>query len=79
MDKSEVITLATYASAGEALVVQSLLESAGVETQIVNEVSSNVLPYSSDNAVRLIINEKDVDRAREILAAGFDKRAAEGE
>lgn len=73
MDKSKIITLMSFDTSGEAEIVRSLLESAGVESELLNEVMSAMLPLQSDFfSIRLVINEDDEERAKEILAAKFD-------
>ena len=65
MDKSKVVIIKSFPTAGEALIYKSLLESGGVECELINETVSDVLPLQ---------NEKDAEKAREILSAKFDQQ-----
>ena len=67
--ENRVVELAGFATAAEAEVTASMLRSMGVEVSVVNEISSIMLPYINDNRVRLLVNEADLDRAKELLAA----------
>lgn len=78
MDKSKVITLMCFDTVGEAEIVRSLLESAGVESALLNEVISSMLPLQGEMAaIRLVVNESDHAKALEILEAKFDKEEFE--
>ena len=60
MDKSKVVIIKSFPTAGEALIYKSLLESGGVECELIN--------------VKLAVAEKDAEKAREILSAKFDQQ-----
>lgn len=70
-DKREnrVVELAGFATAAEAEVAASMLRSMGVEVSVVNEISSIMLPYINDNRVRLLVNEADLERAKQLMEA----------
>ena len=78
MEKSEVVTLMHFNSLGEAEIMKSLLESAGVECVLQDDLNAMVLPMTLVD-VRLVVARKDEKRAQEILAAGFDKQEFEAE
>lgn len=48
MDKSKVVIIKSFPTAGEALIYKSLLESGGVECELINETVSDVLPLQND-------------------------------
>ncbi len=74
MDSSKLVVVRSYATTGEAVIGQTLLESNGVPCELLNELSSDVLPVQSELLpVRLVVNEVDARRAEEILSAAFDQ------
>ena len=74
METSEFVTIKTFATAGEAMVYKSLLESAGIMSHIKNELMSMVMPVVNPSlSVELVVSEEDVARAREFLAAKIEK------
>ena len=75
MDKSKVVIIKSFPTAGEALFYKSLLESGGVECELINETVSDVLPLQNELMnVKLAVAEKDAEKAREILSAKFDQQ-----
>ena len=75
MDKSKVVIIKSFPTAGEALIYNSLLESGGVECELINETVSDVLPLQNELMnVKLAVAEKDAEKAREILSAKFDQQ-----
>ena len=75
MDKSKVVIIKSFPTAGEALIYKSLLESGGVEGELINETVSDVLPLQNELMnVKLAVAEKDAEKAREILSAKFDQQ-----
>lgn len=69
MDKSKVVIIKSFPTAGEALIYKSLLESGGVECELINETVSDVLPLQNELMnVKLAVAEKDAEKAREILS-----------
>lgn len=75
MDKSKVVIIKSFPTAGEALIYKSLLESDGVECELINETVSDVLPLQNELMnVKLAVAEKDAEKAREILSAKFDQQ-----
>lgn len=74
MDTSKLVILRNFSSVGEAIIYQSLLESNGIECQLLNETSADVFPIQGElTAIRLIVNEADVEQAEAILSAKFDQ------
>ena len=75
MDKSKVVIIKSFPTAGEALIYKSLLEICGVECELINETVSDVLPLQNELMnVKLAVAEKDAEKAREILSAKFDQQ-----
>ncbi len=72
MKHSEFTTLAKYGSLEEAQVIKALLDSLGVENQIVNDTAALIMPYLEGD-VRIVVNSVDYDRARKLLDAKFDR------
>ena len=56
----------------QAQVVKAMLDSMGVENQIVNDIAADILPML-ERDIRIIVNTSDLPRAREIMKAKFDK------
>ena len=78
MDKSKVVIIKSFPTAGEALIYKSLLESGGVECELINETVSDVLPLQNELMnVKLAVAEKDAEKAREIRPAGVRHREHE--
>lgn len=72
MKEREFITIARTTSMEQAYIVQSMLSSMGVESQVVNDIAADILPML-ERDVRIIINAADYDKAKKIMAAKFDK------
>ncbi len=72
MKPNEFMTLAKYGSLEEAQVIKALLDSMGVENQIVNDTAALIMPYL-EHDVRIVVNAIDYDRARQLLDAKFDR------
>lgn len=80
MDNPKVIVIRRFATTGEALIYKTLLESNGIDAELMNETSSEVLPLQSDlMEVKLAVREADVPKAEAILAAQFDQNEFETE
>lgn len=75
MDNTQVITLMTFDTYGEAEVYRALLESAGVKALVENDILAGMFPTTEGLLkVRIFINKEDEKKAREILAAKFDEQ-----
>lgn len=61
-----------YTSPERASLVKSLLDSMGVENQMLNDTAMAVLPHIP-NAIKIIVRGEDYERAKELLEARFDK------
>ncbi len=71
MKKPEFVTLAKFTSTNRAELVKSLLDSMGIENQILNETAAAMMPMLP-NAIQIVVNAVDYARAKEIMEAKFD-------
>ena len=64
-----VLLMKTW-SDGEAEMVRQLLDSYGIQCQVVSDVTHTVLPVSVDGLgeVRILVSPLEIDEAREVLA-----------
>lgn len=70
----EFVTIKSFNTTGEAMVCQSLLESAGIMSRIKNEVMSTLLPVMNPSLkVELVVAAEDAERARSFLAARIEQ------
>ncbi len=75
MDQQEFAVIRTFQNSSEAVIYQALLQSNGIQCELINEITSNMLPIGIDIfPVRLVVNRNDLKQAEEILAAQFDKQ-----
>lgn len=72
MKTQEFVTLARFASLEEAQVIKALLDSVGVESQIMNATAAQVMPYLEGD-VSIMVNGADYEKARQMLDAKFDR------
>ena len=78
MDTQNVTVLRTFPTTGEALIYKTLLESNGIDAELLNETSSDVLPLQNEMMeIKLIVREADAAKAKEILDAKFDEEEFE--
>lgn len=74
IEKTQIITLMAFDTVGEAEVYHALLESAGITSIVENDLLAGMLPTGGGLLkVRININKDDEARAREVLAAKFDR------
>ncbi len=67
-DPQRLVVLQTFQVAIDAEMSASILRSAGIDCQVLDENVSMVLPYLN-KIVRLVVRAEDEERAREILNA----------
>ncbi len=80
MKEQGVVTLGRFSTAEEAEIYRSLLESAGIRAMITGEYVNTIYPIGSSWAgVELRVAPQDEALARELLAAGFDRKEFETE
>ena len=73
-NEQEFTVLRTFNTAGEAAVMKSLLDSAGIDCFIKNDNTSAVLPMLNESVgVRLIVRTEDLPKAKEFLDAKISK------
>lgn len=72
MREKDFVTLMKFRSTNRAAIFKTMLDSMGVESQLINDTASNVVLPMMFNDVRLIVRSDDVEHAREILKAKFD-------
>lgn len=71
MKNYDFVTLAKFTSPERANLIKALLDSAGIDNQLLNETSMQVLPHIP-NAIQLVVRAEDYDRAKAFLEAKFD-------
>jgi len=66
---AKIVELCRVPTEVDALPIQSLLESYGIKCILQSHVTRSVHPFTVDGLaeVRILISEKDLDEAREIL------------
>lgn len=79
MNDSGIVTLMTFDTLGEAEVTKALLDAAGVNNALVNDVLSSVLPLDSFARIAIEVAEEDLPMAQKVITAGFDKAEFEAE
>ena len=81
MDTSKVVMLMRFNQLGRAEIMQGLFESNGIEYSLVGETIQSVLPSitGGGSPIQLMVAEKDMERARKVLAAKFDVDEFEAE
>ena len=72
MKEHEFVTLAKFTSVNRAAVVKALLDSVGIDNQIINDTAVSMMPMLG-NGIQIIVNAEDYDRAKEVMEAKFDK------
>ncbi len=70
----EFSTLARFSSMEQAQVVKAMLDAMGIENQLVNDISADVLPML-ERDIKIIVNRADYAKAREIMKAKFDEES----
>ncbi|MEW6733745.1 MAG: DUF2007 domain-containing protein [Acidobacteriota bacterium] len=79
MSATAMVVLRTFANTTEAEMVQEVLEQNGVRVLLQGEVASGTLFPTTATAVNLLVDERDLDRARELVDAYFEAEIVEGE
>ena len=69
-DPLRLVVLATYQAPIDAEMAASILRSAGIDCQVLDENVAMVMPYLN-KIVRLVVRAEDETRARELLSAEF--------
>jgi hypothetical protein len=73
--KQEFAVLRSFTNAGEAAVIKSLLDSAGIDNFIRNDAAANIgLPMLNEGVgIELVVRTEDLPRAEEFLDAQIEK------
>jgi hypothetical protein len=66
--------VATYATRGEAEIVQGLLASAGIDASISADDAGGAYPFVLSGGAQLLVDEDDVEAASEVLVDDRDAR-----
>ena len=71
-------TVATYATVGEAEAALSALDAAGIEAFVADEntISVDWMYSQAIGGVKVLVNEEDLDEAREVLASTAEPEEA---
>ncbi len=73
MEKKEFATLAVFSSLERAQVVKSMLDSMGIESQLIDDTGTRVLPMLPEaSRIKIIVNAGDYDKAGKVLSGSFD-------
>jgi hypothetical protein len=64
----ELVSVTTVSDAGLANIVVGVLEEAGVEAIVGGSGAPDVYPMPSVHPFRILVNEADLERARDVLA-----------
>jgi hypothetical protein len=64
----ELVPVTTVGDAGLANVVRGVLEQAGIEAVVGGPGAPDVYPMPSVHPFRILVDEDDLDRARDVLA-----------
>jgi hypothetical protein len=63
----EPVVVATHVDLGEAEVTKAHLSSEGIEAFIIDEVEGGLLNVEGESGVRVLVQARDAERAREVL------------
>jgi hypothetical protein len=68
----ELVTVATYPDVAEAQLAKERLELDGIRAFVIDAQTASLMPFltSSTGGVRVQVDAKDAERAREVLATG---------
>jgi Putative prokaryotic signal transducing protein len=64
--KPDLVTIRTFSNEFEALVAQSVLETAGIDCMISADDCAGLRPYLTQG-IKLIVRSDEADRAKEVL------------
>ena len=74
MKDREFATVARFSSMEQAQVVKAMLDSMGVNNQIVNDIAADILPML-ERDIRIIVNTADLPKAKQLMKAKFDQES----
>jgi hypothetical protein len=64
----ELVPVTTANDAGLATIIQGVLEEAGIRTLVAGGGTNDVYPTPSVSPFRIMVEQADADRARDVLA-----------
>lgn len=73
-NEQEFTVLRTFNNSGEAELMKALLDSAGIDSFIKNDITSSVLTMLNDSVgIKLVVRSKDLGKAKKFLNAKIIK------
>jgi hypothetical protein len=79
MSPASMVVLRSFDNTAEAEMVQEVLDQHKVRALLQGEVSTGTLFPTPATAVNLLVDERDLERARELVDAYFEAEIVEGE
>src|SRR5262245_37431827 len=76
---SSMVELSSFGNTAEAEMVQEVLDQNGLRSLLQGDVTGGTLFPTPITAVKLLVDERDFDRAKELLDAYFEAEIVEGE
>ncbi|MCL2561338.1 MAG: DUF2007 domain-containing protein [Rikenellaceae bacterium] len=71
--ENKVVSIMSYNTVMEAQLYQALLESAGIQAQLQNDIAAQIYPIGGPMfSINLLVAVEDLPKAREVLGAKFD-------
>lgn len=72
--KNEFTVLRVFDTMGEASLTKALLDSAGIDNVLQNDIAASVLTLQNENfGIKLVVRTEDVPRAEAFLSAQISK------
>jgi len=73
--KMKTVTLASFNDNVQAHILQELLQNEGIESMLQGELTNQVMSYLHSFDIRILVFEKDMERAQAILKEAFPANA----
>ena len=67
----KTVTLASFNDNVQAHILQELLQNEGIESMLQGELTNQVMSYLHSFDIRILVFEKDMERAQAILKEAF--------
>ena len=71
----KTVTLASFNDIVQAHILQELLQNEGIESMLQGELTNQVMSYLHSFDIRILVFEKDMERAQAILKEAFPANA----
>ncbi|MBO5000343.1 MAG: DUF2007 domain-containing protein [Bacteroidaceae bacterium] len=71
----KTVTLASFNDNVQAHILQELLQNEGIESMLQGELTNQVMSYLHSFDIRILVFEKDMERAQAILKEAFPANA----